>query len=215
MVVPTVQGIYFNIPFKRPIGNLQVSPQLAINRYFPIVEVGQSTGIGTSTFTALKDPVLASDGGLAFPATIAGTGISGVKANTLWWLPPEGNLQLLAQGGTQASNDLPEGALWSAFQSLAIAGNRGPIFIATLVHGKGGVGATNDTGVWATDLDGDVRLLFRTGMKMGKKTLKSFVILHAAGGTHGITRSFNDNQQVIWQANFTDGTQGVITTEVP
>jgi hypothetical protein len=52
-------------------------------------------------------------------------------------------------------------------------------------------------------------------MKIGNKVPRSFVILRAAGGTHGIARSFNDRQQVIWQATFIDGSQSVITTEVP
>jgi hypothetical protein len=188
-----------------------------LGEFQPVAMVGGATGLSNATFSVIKDPVLAEDGGLAFPATITGQGIKGVAAATLWWQPPGAELQLLAQGGQQASSDLPAGVVWRSFTSLAIAANRGPIFEATLVPGRGGVTAANDRGVWATDLDGKVRLLFRTGDRniAAKKTLKSFQILHAAGGTRGVTRSFNDNQEVIWRANFTDGTEAVVTTEVP
>lgn len=214
----TAQGIFINRPFKLPQPNLQLSPQFSLDTFFPLVEVGQETSIGTSTFRTLKDPVLAADGGLAFASTIGGGGIKGVAANTLWWLPPDGEFQLLAQGGQRAGIDLPANVVWSSFQSLAIAANRGPIFKGTLVRGKGGVTAANDTGVWAVDFNGDVRLLFRTGDKgaiIPGKTLQSFDILRAAGYTSGVTRSFNDQQQVVWRAQFTDGSVAFITSEVP
>ncbi len=170
-----------------------------------------------ATFGLLKDPVLSSDGAIAFLATVKGVKVP--ASQTLWWQPAGGNLTLLAQGGDEAG-DLP-GSQWKAFPSLAIAGgDRGPIFAATLVPGKGGVLKTSAAGVWATDFDNNPRLLFRTGdtIDIGggvMKTVKSFTLLKVSVGNTGVTRSFNDDAQVVWLATFTDKTTAIMTTEVP
>ena len=212
-------------PGKKPVAVVEqgifLGPDIQGN-FVPVVTVGTSigTGLGNATFRVLKDPVLASDGGLAFPATvstsIASTGPG--ATNSIWWQPPQGALQLLAQSGQQATADVPAGVKWKTFTSLAIAANRGPIFTATLANGPGGVNATNDQGVWATDFNGHLRLLFRTGISgavVAGKTLKSFQILNPANDTRGVTASFNDHQQIIWRAIFTDGSEAIVTSEVP
>ncbi len=188
--------------------------------FTPIARVGKASGVGGSNFSLLKDPVLSSDDGIAFLATLKGGTVKGLTASTLWWQPAGGALTLLAQGGTAlgADSDLP-GAQFKAFTSLAIAGaHRGPIFVATLVPNKTNVAAATANSVWACDLAGEPRLLFRTGVPnaiVAGKTLKSFSLLTATVGSLGVTRSFNDAQKVVWLATFTDKSQAIITTEVP
>jgi hypothetical protein len=181
--------------------------------YSAISQVTSNAGATGAKFSQIEDPVLASDGGLAFPATIKGGTVKGIAGSTLWWQPSGQALQLLAQGGA-APGDLP-GAQWKSFTSLAIAANRGPIFSAALVPGKGGMPKGNPVGVWAVDFLGQPRLLFRTGMSISGKTLKSFTLLNATVGSTGVTRTFNDAQQVVWLATFTDKTQAIVTTETP
>ena len=174
-------------------------------------------------FSKLQDPVLAVDGGLAFAATLSGGGVKGATANTLWWQPPGGELSLLAQGGLAtggAPTDLPTGAQFSAFTSLAIAANRGPIFTATLVPGKGGIAKTATSAVFGLDNTGKIRRLFglTDPIDLGNsvtKPLKSFTLLTPTVGNTGVTRSFNDVQQVIWRATFADKTQAIVITQVP
>ena len=48
--------------------------------------------------------------------------------------------------------------------SILMLANRGPLFKAYLVVGKGGVTAATSTGIWATDFTGTPRLLFRNGV---------------------------------------------------
>lgn len=180
---------------------------------------GSSTGPFSLVFRedevlSLKDPVLAEDGGLAFPATLR----FARPVPTLWWQPPGGGLSTVASAGQQAGPDLPAEARWKTFQSLAIANHRGPIFAATLAAGKGGVTAANATGVWATNLSNSPRLLFRTGVPNAYfygKSLRTFTLLKAAVGSTGVTRSFNGNAAVVWLAAFNDGTQAIIRTAVP
>ena len=174
-------------------------------------------------FSKLQDPVLATDGGLAFAATLSGGGVKGATANTLWWQAPGGEFSLLAQGGLTtggAPTDLPAGAQFNTFTSLAIAANRGPIFSATLVPGKGGIAKTATSAVFAMDLDGKLRRVFGVTdpIDVGggtMKPLKTFTLLTPTVGNTGVTRSFNDAQQITWRATFGDKTQAIITTQVP
>jgi hypothetical protein len=185
----------------------------ASGAYAAIAQVTGPAGATGANFSQFEDPVLDANGGLAFLATIKGFAVKGPAAATLWWQPPGGSLQLLAQGGA-TPGDLP-GAAWKGFTSLAIAANRGPIFSATLAPGKGGIPKGSPAGVWAVDFLGQPRLLFRTGAIVSGKTVKSFTLLNATVGSTGVTRTFNDAQQVVWLATFTDKSQAIVTTETP
>ena len=204
MTKATARGIFFN-------------PGDA-SSFTTIARVGDPAGNSGAFFGVLKDAVLASDGGLAFPATLHGKNLRAVNAPTLWWKPGAAQpLRLLAQGG-MPPGDLPVGAEWKTFPSLAIAAGRGPVFTATLVPGKGGVTAATANGVWATDFNGNPRLLFRTGDLIdlggasGTRKLKTFTLLNALPGSTGVTRSINDAQQVVWRATFTDQSQAIVVT---
>jgi len=179
--------------------------------------VGHEAGTTGAKFSVLDDPVLSTHGDIAFQATLRGGGLKGSVLQTIWWKPAGDSLKLLAQGGTDAG-DLP-GAKWKSFTSLAIAGGgQGPIFTATLVPNKTNVSPATAMGVWACDYAGKPRLLFRTGIPdaiMPGKTLKSFTLLKASVGSAGVTRSFNDAQQVARLATFMDKSQSIVMTKVP
>jgi hypothetical protein len=178
--------------------------------------VGDTAGATGGTFGVLRDPVLNAGSDLAFQATLAGRAVAGLASATIWWQPATASSPtLLAQGGKRPGLDLAADAQWRSFSSLGIADNRGPIFAGTLVVGKGGVKATTASGVWATDFTGAPRLLFRTGDTIAGKQVKSFTLLNATVGSTGVTRSFNSNAQVAWRATFIDGTQALVTTEIP
>ncbi|HEV7401846.1 MAG TPA: hypothetical protein VGO11_02925 [Chthoniobacteraceae bacterium] len=145
--------------------------------------------------------------------------MKGFAINTLWWIPSGKAFGLLAQGGVNTSpvaSDLPAGVQWTTFNSLAVAGGRGPIFAATLALKKNLVTTTNSSGVWAMDYLGTLRTLFRTGdqLDLGTpghpllKKVKSFKLLTSTVGNAGVTRSFNDNAEVVWLATFTDKLDG-------
>ncbi len=181
--------------------------------FAPLVRTTETASGTGATFSLLKDPVLAADGALAFPASLASRGLRGPAASSLWWRPAGGSLRLLARGADEPAG-LP-GAQWKSFTSLAVAAGRGPIFAATLVPRKGNVTSANAIGVWAIDYTGAQRLLFRTGDSIGGKTVKSFTVLSAASGSQGVTRSFNDAGQIVWKATFTDKTTAIISTTIP
>lgn len=189
--------------------------------YALVAQLTLPAGATGAKFSVLKDPVIGSDGGVAFPATIAGGGVSGLAATTLWWKPAGGSLTLVAQGGKRPGPDLPAAMQWKSFPLLAIAAPRGPVFTGNLVVGKGGVTLSTARGAWAVDYTGAARLLMRTGDKINLgngrplKTLQYFNVIGASVGGMGLTRSLNDNGLVVWRANFTDGSQAIMTSEVP
>ena len=184
-----------------------------------VARLGDPAGATGGNFSALKDPVLSSDNGLAFPATIKGTGIKGASATTLWYRAPDATeTGLFAQGGHTGSGvpEVSADAEWLTFPSLAIMAARGPIFTATLKPGKGGVQKDQTQGVWAADYTGTLRLLVQTGVtEIDNKTVKSFTLLKALPGSTGVTRNFNDSGEVAWLATFTDGTTAIVKTEIP
>jgi hypothetical protein len=179
-----------------------------------LARIGFPSGVLGSTFRLLRDPVLSSDDGVAFLATLKGGTAKGLNTSTLWWQPPGGVIRVHAQGGSEAA-DLP-GSEWRAFSNLAITGtDRGPVFAASLVTGKGGVTASNDTGVWATDFLGRPRLLFREGDTINGKRLTAFNLLRSTASNIGVTRSLNDRFRIAWIATFSDKSTALMTTEMP
>jgi hypothetical protein len=179
--------------------------------YAPIARIGSSFGEENEIVVAVKDPVIADDGSIAFPASLAHN--KGTTAALLW---KDGNepLRLLAKAG-QSAMELPAGAGWKSFPSLGIAAGRGPMFVGNLAPGRGGVTRANATGVWAADFTGSLRLLFRTGDVFIGRNVKRFTILGSSSGSKGVTRSFNDSGQVVWRATFTDGSSAIVQTEIP
>ena len=189
--------------------------------YEPVAQLNGDTGLTAgaphphATFSAFKDPVLGTNGRLAFPATIKGGGFSGAATRTLWWMPPGQNLSLLVQGGQLATDTAGNAttAVWSSFSTLAI-NDIGPIFIGTLTgHG---VTAANNSGLWALDLAGKEREIVRTGVtQVGSSTVHSFTLLQALPGSTGDSRSFNASGSIVWLTTLSDKTQAIVRSEVP
>jgi hypothetical protein len=165
-------------------------------------------------WAALGFPVNSNtNAGVAFLGRARGGTVTTAQDSGVWWMPPGGFLGLLAQEGTQAVG-CAAGVKFRTFSSLAYqGGTTGPIFVATVIGP--GVTAGNDTGVWTVDNSGSLRLLFREGQQVGMKRVASFTILAPVIGSPGVKRAFNDVEKVTWRAAFTDGTAGVVVTEIP
>jgi hypothetical protein len=179
--------------------------------YTAIARIGTSIGEENEVVTVMKDPVITDESSIAFPALLARN--NAVTAALLWKAGNE-PLRLLAKAGQPAA-ELPAGAAWKSFPSLGIAAGRGPMFVANLAPGRGGVTRANATGVWATDFTGALRLLFRTGDVFVGRNVKNFTVLSAASGSKGVTRSFNASGQVVWRATFTDRSSAIVQTDIP
>ncbi len=184
----------------------------------PVAQIGDGApGFAAGQlFSALKDPVSsAADAGLAFLGTLKGGGVKANMNTGVWWQPDGGALTLLAGEGAQAA-ECPTGAVWSSFTSLALpGGTTGPLFVARLLPGKGGVKAMSDYGLWAVDNAGALRLLVREGATLDGRTVKIFTVLKATSGSAGVARAYTNNGDVVLLVNFTDATQSIVEIAVP
>jgi glucose/arabinose dehydrogenase len=169
-----------------------------------------------ATFSEFGTVVRRSDGDALLQATIKG-GTATKSTNTGLWWQRIGVLSLLAREGSPSPLN---GAPWHSFQSIALpdGADDGPLFVGTLRPG-GLFTARNNVGLWATDAEGDLHLVLRTGdeIELGaeSKTLRSFTVLSTVPGSPAQTRSYNNVRHVVFRAQLTDGTQAIQTRPLP
>lgn len=183
----------------------------------PLRLVARSGGAapGTShTFLQFdEDPIINSQGHVAFSAFLTGV----VDGNGLWSEGPGGGLELVVREGDAAP---ATDALFTGIHKNSIALNaRGQIaFVGALAGGA--VNGTNDLGLWAQDLTGDLRKIVREGdfldvddgPAIDLRRVQSFLFEGGSGNGDGRRSGFNDAGQVTFAARFTDGTQGVFVS---
>jgi hypothetical protein len=173
---------------------------------------GTPTGVN---FDRLLAPVLNNAGQTAFVAFLTGDGVDSTNNRGIW-SERAGALQMLVRTGTQAPGT-PAGVRFNTFgpPSLNAAGQ--VMFAARLVGS--GVNADNDLGIWATDADGSLTLIVRTGELLEVaptdfRTIRSLVLAEGSGNGDGRPSGFNDLGQIVFIATFTDSTGGVLVSNV-
>ncbi len=188
-----------------------------------IVSKGDATGVSGGVFSTLRDPASAGNQRVAFIATIKGNPLAGITAanDAGIWHRDNSLLSLVAREGAQPA-EAPVGAQWKAFTSLALPEGNGPIFVATMHSkigtvspGPGGITAANDTGLWATDSFGALRLLLQEGDAIGTSTVQSFVALSSVLGSPAQTLSFNNNGSILVRATDATGVGHLLLITVP
>jgi hypothetical protein len=185
-----------------------------------VAEVG--TTAVTGTFTALNDPVFNSSNALAFIGTVAtGEEVKAAGHQGIWLRRAASpDLFLVAQAQDQAP-DCAAGALFSSFQTLVLPEQGGPVFVADLAPGVGGVTAATNQGIWAVDPAGRLTLIARKGdilaldSEGATKTIDSLSIFPAPATSAMQTRSAKRAGDLIYKVTFTDGSQGIYKVVFP
>lgn len=178
----------------------------------PIARTGSvAPGVsGRVQFKTLGDPVINNQGKVAFAATLA-TKAVGIWANT------SGKLWPVARTQTQAPG-CPSGAVFSTFQRFALPDQSGPVILASLAVGPGGVSAWNNVGIWKADSNGALSLIARTGDSVEIEGLVKFIagleIFNSTGDANAQPGGSNARGDLIFLATFSDGTQALITAAV-
>lgn len=183
-----------------------------------------ATGAGTAAFKVFQNPATGynfeTQRQAAFLATLSGT--PGAMDTGVWIYTAGGDLELLAREGFPAPDATGLswlGLNWKKFEKLKVIENRGPAFIGTLSSTSFvKVTAANDRGFWATDSNGNLRLIFREGDVVNGKTIKSFNLLGEVLGSEGQRRSWAKDDmsaRVIYHVFFTDGTSGILSSGIP
>ncbi len=176
-----------------------------------------AASLSALTYTAFSDPLVNSNGDLAFIATLKGTGVKPANSKALLFGAFGNTYEKVARLGDLATDGAgtTDTAVWNSFVSFALAGgaNGGPIFVAKL--SGAGVNGKNNLGVWAVGSDGLVRRLLRTGDAFGSRTVASFNLLKAVPTAFTAARSFNANSAVAVQITFTDKSQALLKIGIP
>lgn len=141
-----------------------------------------------------------------------------VTANEGIWSDANGALELIVREGDVAPG-IDSGAVVGPIDLHAYRptlNNAGQsAFPLKLLQGVGGVTAGTDTGYWAQDMTGTLRLIVREGDLLtvapgDVRTIASF-------GLNGDARGFrfDDLGNLMFRANFTDGSQGLFIATAP
>lgn len=124
------------------------------------------------------------------------------------WSNAQGSLQLIARTGDQAPG-LADGARFGSFLSLnsadAAENSRGQaVFFGRLMHdAQLGIGDANDTGIWAHDSLGRLRLIVAEGgqIEVAPNDVRTVNFL-------SLGREINNHGEFGFVASFTDGSSG-------
>lgn len=180
---------------------------------------GLSAGVNFGSFlvnTTSSAPVIADNGAVAFQVALTGTGVTSANDSSIWAGLP-GSLHLVAREGSQAQGT-PSGITFDTLSQPSINPLGEVAFVAPLAGP--GVDYTNNSGLWATDLSGNLQLLARNGdlFDVGSGDMRTLAGLSIGGGsfgTDGRQSVFNATGQLAFRASFTDGSSGVFVTTIP
>jgi hypothetical protein len=120
------------------------------------------TPAGANFDSEFSYPVINASGRTAFAAGLK-TGGGGVTTsnNQGIWSEGSGALALVAREGSQAPGT-PAGANFGGFGATLLNASGQLAFGGSLQHGSGGVGSSNDAGIWSTG-SGELALVARSG----------------------------------------------------
>lgn len=183
-------------------------------------EGGQAADAASGVvFSSLSEPLINASGQTAFAARLTGTGVSGTN-DTGIYREIDGAVAEVAREGEQAP-DAESGVVFRTFGFGFQAFNAlGQIVFSVGLNGTS-VDATNDRGLYATDLDGLLVEIIREGDLLDVnddpliedlRTVSSFSLFANSGNEDGRVSGFNDLGQVAFQASFTDGSEGIFVS---
>lgn len=168
-------------------------------------------GASAARFKSFADPVYNANQDTAFIGTLNkdGTGI--------WW-HHEGKLSLVARKSARPTG-LPVNAEWDTFTSVSLPDDLGPVFLAKMRTGRGGVTAKNNIGIWAAESSGFLHLVARTGQSIQihgtTKVITALTFLPVVLGTPDAGRNYNAEKQIVFKATFADKSQALLRATLP
>ena len=180
----------------------------------PAIRAGDPVvgGLPGEIVTNFGAPVINKDGTVAVSAAtfVSPSARSGIFVGT------PGGLAPVALEGQSAPN-LPASIAFGSLFSQAIAlSNTGRVVFQSSLTGAG-VSPANDVAIFAQDSSGSLVLVAREGdsfdvddsAAVDLRVIESLLVQRGSGGTDGRSRGINDSNQLVFQAAFTDGSQGV------
>jgi len=163
-------------------------------------------------------PGFNESGQMAFVSDLSGPGVSEFNDTGIWKVDTDGSLALIAREGDAAPGT--DGVFAPYGLGGAFINGAGQVAFFGGIS-DGGLNPSNNLGIWAQSLDGEVRLIARTGGYLdvsdtpGVTDLRQIATLYsplAFGNGNGRPSAFNDRGQIAFMAAFTDGTSGVFVS---
>jgi hypothetical protein len=181
--------------------------------YQPVAYIGSVAPGLTANVAYLKDPIYNAHSDVAVVANLKGTGVTSLNRTAILYFPSGRTAVTVARTGDEPPG--ATGATWKAFRSVALPDGLGPLFVATLTPGVGGVDGTNDIGLWASTTAGTLQLLLREGDLIDGKTVQLFTVLKPVIGATDQNRSFNSTRKLALLVKYTDNTSAIVRIDVP
>ena len=174
------------------------------------VNSGGVPGIPGANFTAFRNVLLSDSGEILFGATLqdATGGVSSSNSNGLWLMDHPGNDRLLLRTGSGGVPSITD-ANFLDLTNYAINEIGVVAIAASLEIGPGNVSVNNDSGLWIVDPDGISTLVAREGDSLAGRTVESLSFMSDSGGSDGHSTGFNKFNQLLFQATFTNGDEGL------
>jgi len=157
------------------------------------------------------DPTISSRGDVAFYGNAFVDGTNDYKTGI--WAGPADDLKLVVLEGMPAPGT--NATFGSFFRNTPAINRFGQIAVpATLSDTPPGA---NSSSLWATDIDGNLVMIGRTGGTLevapgDVRTISSLSMLTHHGDDDGRPRGLNDLGQLAFSANFSDGTNGIFVS---
>ncbi len=183
---------------------------------------GTVSGVTYSTF--IDDSVVINGAGqTAFLGIVTGPGVDNTNDRGIW-LEGSGSLDLFAREGDVAPGT-ELGVLFSGFDfsNKPVLNAVGQAAFLGSLTGPG-VDNTNNRGIWATDTNGVLTLVARTGdlfdvnddpLIDDLRTISLVSLIVNSGGQDGRPTSFNNAGQLALRIEFSDATAGIFVAIIP
>jgi hypothetical protein len=155
------------------------------------IAIGPSAGLGPDVaFQSCNEIAMNDSGIVAFVAELSGKEVTPENARGVWIC--DGDKLTLIARAMDAAPDVTAGALFEDFDKLYF-NNRGQVvFQAKLREGTAGVVRGNSRGLWATDVQGKLRLIVRAQDRIPKST-------KLKGRFHSVSLAgFNSRGQIVF-----------------
>jgi hypothetical protein len=126
---------------------------------------------------------------------------------------------MIEEFGDNQAPGAPSGVKFSGLSQTNLVFNAaGQIAFQSSLRGSG-VNSENDLGLWATDLEGTLHLILRTGDLLEVapsdfRTISGFEFHGDTGNEDGRVSGFNDLGQLAFFAYFTDGSSGIFVSNL-
>jgi hypothetical protein len=193
------------------------------NAMLVAVAGSQAPGLESGvSFKTLSLPVLNDRGRAAFPAYLAGPGVAPNVNDFGIWTQRGGSLTKVVRLGDPAPEMVNAPFIYI---DPAISFNRNGQLAFLALAGQVGFGLS-ETGIWATDQNGLLRLIVRTGQQIDVddgagvdlRTISDLSFdtpdLGGTGNGDGLGSAFNEWGQLVFGARFTDGSRGVFVSNL-